>query len=436
VSPDRGSDAAQEEGKLPPNVTREALPSREIAGFHADGMRTTTTIPAQDGAPAATVVDEVWESPEWRMPLLHIHDDSRTGRSQAEVTALAKGAPDEALFHAPRGYTVNDWQLATDRRVVLAKPSPLPAPILDDNLAAAADRMDTAATAHAETLTPVHVKYELTMIDYNGQKHMGTMESWRSTAGYRYELHSDAYNEVHVSDFASLRQWEMKQGTEPLRVSEFKLYEIQPTFAEARLLHGGGTVPRLKPLTVADIPLTCAGDEATATVCFDQVTGFVVSGTMGAQEADYQGWTKVGWKYMPGTVRLTYAKRTLVEAKLVVAAAEFSPEVFAQVDGLREITPMRPAPGAALPVARMHRIYLRGRPTTLVQGSALVHVWVDGKGRVSRAEVLDADDAMVASAALEAAEKTMFYPERENGQPSPFEASIFSTGTASFAVRP
>lgn len=436
AQPDRGSDAAPEEVRLPPNVTREALPPRDIAGFHAEGMRTTTTIPAQDGAPAATVVDEVWESPAWRMPLLHIHDDSHTGRSQAEVTALVKGAPDEALFHAPRGYAVNDWQLATDRRVVLAKPSPLPAPMLDDNLAAAADRMDTSATAHAETLTPVHIRYDLTMVDYNGQKHMATLESWRSTAGYRYELHSDTYNEVHVSEFVGLRQWEMKQGTEPLRVSEFKLYEIQPTFAEVRLLHGGGTVPKLKPQTVGSAQMACAGDAATATVCFDQGTGFVVSGTMGEQGATYEGWTKVGWKYMPGTVRLTYSQRLLVEAKLAVASTEFSPDVFAQVDGLREITPMRPAPGQTLPVARAHRIYLRGRMTTVVRGTALVHVWVDGKGHVTRAEVLDADDAETAAGALEAAQKTVFYPERENGQPSPFEASIISTGTTSFAVRP
>jgi TonB family protein len=87
-------------------------------------------------------------------------------------------------------------------------------------------------------------------------------------------------------------------------------------------------------------------------------------------------------------------------------------------------------------VARVHRVYVRGRATTVVQGSALVHVWVDGKGRVTRAEVLDADDAETAAGALEAAQKTMFYPERENGQPSPFEANIFSVRSASFAVRP
>jgi hypothetical protein len=434
-----GTEVPQPAVKLPDGVTQEPLPARDIAGFHTVGTRTTTTIPAKDGSPAVKVVDEVWESPVWRMPLMHIHDDPRQGRSEAQVTELVRGAPDAALFHPPAGYAINDWQLATGRRVVLAKPSPLPQPILDDNLAAAADRMDAAATAHAETLTPVHIRYELTMYDYKGQKHLASMESWRSADGYRYELHSDTYNEVHVTNVASRRQWETKEGIEPLRVMEFKSDEIQPAFAIRRLLRSGGTVPKLRPDTIAGMQLTCAGDSGSAVMCFDQATGFVMSAAMDADGVTYEGWQKVGWKYLASTVRVMHYKRMLVEAKLTVASTDFTADVFGRVDGLRELAPIRePGSAVAVSTAPQHKTLVRGASAKAKgsRGNAQVRAWVDDHGKVIRAEVEDADDEQLAAWALECAQKTVFAPERQNGLASGFEVNIFSTIGSAAAPRP
>jgi hypothetical protein len=46
---------------------------------------------------------------------------------------------------------------------------------------------------------------------------------------------------------------------------------------------------------------------------------------------------------------------------------------------------------------------------------------------VTQAEVEDADDAQIAAAALQSAQKTVFQPWRENGQPSAFETTILSS---------
>jgi hypothetical protein len=46
---------------------------------------------------------------------------------------------------------------------------------------------------------------------------------------------------------------------------------------------------------------------------------------------------------------------------------------------------------------------------------------------VARAEVEDADDAQVAAAALESAQKRVYEPGRENGQPAGFETTIFTS---------
>ncbi len=434
------SDPAREQADQPQprsqpgeGVTREPLPPREIVGLHAEGVRTTTTIPAgKDGTSAVTVVDDVWESPLLRMQLLHIHDDPRTGHSEAQVTQLVREQPDEALFHPPGGYELDNWEIENHFSVVLPKPSPLPQPIIDDNLAAAADRLIAAETAHNENLkTPYHERYELTMFDYKGQKHTGSMEYWISPAGYRMERHTDTYSEVHVTDFASGRRWEAYQGIEPLRLLEFNWNKILPTNVNQRMLHGGGTIPGLKPEPAADGKLTCSQIAGTAQMCFEQSTGFIVSGRLNAQYVEYQGWKKVDtWKYRASTLRILHNTSLLVEAKLVAASMEFPDDVFRQLDGLREVAPMSSSGDyAALRAVPQHKILARGTSVNSrgLSGYAQVRVRVNQYGLVTQAEVEDADDAQVAAAALQSAQKTVYQPWRENGQPSPFETTILSS---------
>ncbi len=435
------ADLQQSESRADASVTREPLPPREIAGLQAEGVRTTTTIPSEkDGGPAVRVVDDVWESPLWRMELLHIHDDPRTGRSQAQVTELTREEPDEALFSPPGGYTKDNWEIEGHFSVVLPKPSPLPRPIVDDNLADAADRVIAAATAHSDNLfAPYHERYELTMTDYKGEKHQGSIETWISPAGFRFELHTDTYNEVRVSNYATGQMWGMRDGILPLRVVEFVWDRVLPRDAVQRVLHGGGTIPGLKTVTVADEQLTCAGIGATAQMCFDPLTGFIVSGSLESERVEYEGWKKVDtWKYRVSTLRIYQDKNLLVEARLTAAGMEFSPDIFQQIDGLREMqTNSKDRNSSPTPNPQQHRILARGvsAQAARIHGYAQTHVWVDTQGIVTRAEVEDADDAQVAAAALESARKTVYQPWLDNGQPSAFETTILSTYLAAMPAR-
>ncbi len=427
------ADITQPKSQSSEGVTREPLQPREIVGLHAEGVRTITAIPAgKDGSPAVTVVDDVWESPLWRMQLLHIHDDPRTGHSEAQVTELVRAEPNEALFHPPNGYAQDNWEIENHFSVVLPKPSPLPHSIIDDNLATATDRVIAAATAHNENLfEPYHERYELTMTDYKGQKHQGTMESWLSPIGFRYELHTDTYNEVRVTNYATGRMWGTQSGIPPLRVLEFDWDRVVPTHVMRPILYSGATIPRLKAETAADGQQTCAGAGATAQMCFDPLTGFIVSGTMKSEHVEYEGWKKVDtWKYRSIILRIYQDKNLLVEAKLSASGMEFPPEVFQQIDGLRDMKPYYKDRNASpYPLSQQHKILVRGVSEIgkRVHGYAQTHVWVDVHGLVTSAVVEDADDAQVAAAALESAQKTVFQPWRENGLPAAFETVILSS---------
>lgn len=93
-----------------PQVSREDLGTRTIAGLEAKGTRITRIIPVgQEGNDAPlTVTHEMWRSTEYGIILLLVSDDPHSGTRTEAVTEFQQGEPDPALFHAPEGYTVKE----------------------------------------------------------------------------------------------------------------------------------------------------------------------------------------------------------------------------------------------------------------------------------------------------------------------------------------
>jgi hypothetical protein len=90
-----------------PDVQREDLGSKTIAGVAAQGTRTTHVIPAErqgNDAPI-TSTHEVWRSAEGVI-LASTETDPRFGTSTRTATAFQAGEPSAALFQAPQGYTL------------------------------------------------------------------------------------------------------------------------------------------------------------------------------------------------------------------------------------------------------------------------------------------------------------------------------------------
>ncbi len=93
----------------------ERLPPRVIAGFPAEGLRFTRTIPsaaAGTGAPV-TVVEDDWISTQLGVVLEQTLRDPRTGTSTRTVTQLEQVEPDPALFVVPADYSVQQAEVST-----------------------------------------------------------------------------------------------------------------------------------------------------------------------------------------------------------------------------------------------------------------------------------------------------------------------------------
>jgi hypothetical protein len=95
---------------LTPEETSESLGKQTIAGLSADGIRISTTIPANmiGNERAIEINRERWYSPELQIILRSKQTDPRFGETTYEVTRLDRGKLAHALFEVPKDYQVRD----------------------------------------------------------------------------------------------------------------------------------------------------------------------------------------------------------------------------------------------------------------------------------------------------------------------------------------
>ena len=91
--------------------TSRSLPPQTIDGLYATGTRTTRTIPAEyeGNSRDMTTTTVYWYSPALGIQLRSVIDDPRYGKTTTETTDIQQTAPDSALFKAPDGYQVRDY---------------------------------------------------------------------------------------------------------------------------------------------------------------------------------------------------------------------------------------------------------------------------------------------------------------------------------------
>jgi len=91
-----------------PDETSESLGKETVAGVSAEGVRLTTTIPAEamgNERPIA-ITRERWFSPELQIVLRSKQNDPRFGVTTYEVTKLDRANPAHSLFEVPRDYRI------------------------------------------------------------------------------------------------------------------------------------------------------------------------------------------------------------------------------------------------------------------------------------------------------------------------------------------
>jgi hypothetical protein len=89
---------------------QEKLGQSSIEGITADGVRTTTVVPAgaMGNERPITVTDERWYSPELQTTVLSKHSDPRMGETTFRLTNISRSEPAASLFQVPPDYETVD----------------------------------------------------------------------------------------------------------------------------------------------------------------------------------------------------------------------------------------------------------------------------------------------------------------------------------------
>jgi hypothetical protein len=89
---------------------QEKLGQSSIEGIMADGVRTTTVVPAGEigNERPITVTDEKWYSPELQTTVLSKHSDPRMGETTFRLTNISRSEPAASLFQVPADYQTLD----------------------------------------------------------------------------------------------------------------------------------------------------------------------------------------------------------------------------------------------------------------------------------------------------------------------------------------
>ena len=301
----------------------------------------------------------------------------------------------------------------------------------DDTLAQALQRVliaTMATNARGEALTPLHLRYELKMVDYKNKEHAGTYETWISKDGMHTAIHTDAYDDSDLTKSDGV--WASETGLRPLRIMEFA--EVHMMYRSVLMMALRGD-QKMKPRTVDGVSLTCGGQDDRGSVCFDPATGYVSVIIKDQEKVAYEDWKQVGPLHLAGTVRKSFGKHLLFEAKLVDAAAVVSADALAVPAGaIQEPAGTRIDEQRGLvfrveahPQVPPSQTKAPQSPPPSASGQAVVRVWVDQKGMVSKAVVEDADDKESADAGYGRATLLAYVPYVQDGKPAAFETSYF-----------
>ena len=106
-----GTQATQTAQRIAPgNLNTEQLGPQVIAGFEAQGTRTSLTIPAGQvgNQNPLLIVTDRWYSQDLQVTLLAKQSDPRVGTSSFQLTNIQQTEPPASLFQIPAGYTVEE----------------------------------------------------------------------------------------------------------------------------------------------------------------------------------------------------------------------------------------------------------------------------------------------------------------------------------------
>lgn len=279
---------------------------------------------------------------------------------------------------------------------------------------------------HAESLLaglttndiPHHIHYDLTLYDREGHESTATYDIYRDPILYeRTEIKAGDYQLTHITNVRDHVDWQHYTGDVPLKILDFERAVILPRTAVDRFAQEPQNIKPMQMQQLEDTPLLCANDQAGTTICFSPLIHLFAYAQMFNRTIMYDQWLPIGTHSVPGSIHIYQDKKLLVEATGTVEAVSKFPDHFMQVPD----APSMPSPESQYKIIKSKSL----DQSDARYGNIQVEVSVDEKGHVAKESIIDSDDKHLEGAVRKFARNLVFEPRMKDGQPVPFDASIY-----------
>jgi hypothetical protein len=373
---------------------------------------------------------ESWYSPDLQLAMITIIDQPGVGKTTYRFVDVSRAEPDPALFRVPEGATIKNIHktppVSTNQgtssadALLSGKPS-LPHEIVDNNYLEALARFHATVPRWLPLNSSYRLHTDVRLIDINGKESSATVDRWQKGRLERIEEHAPGWHYTTV--WSTEQHWSTHEGIDPLHLADLSDLSPRPGPVERRIRAYAEGYVAMKQKKLDGALLSCSGKYAGAELCFDTATGFPVSAAVDGELVVYEQWSKFDGASYPSRLALYRNHRLQMEATMTLTPLDDSDDPLFQ-----PLAGVAPFPNR-IPVSRedQHRVLSRGQTGGSAYGEALVKVYVDKSGRVKRAELLDADDKSLGSAAISAAKNTVYMPEEVDGRQVPFETTFWTS---------
>jgi hypothetical protein len=300
----------------------------------------------------------------------------------------------------------------------IASQQRLPHQIEDNNYLEALARFHATVPRWLPLGSSYHLHTDVRLIDINGNESSATVDHWQKGKLGRDEERAAGWHFTTV--WGASQNWSTHVGAPPMRLLNLSDLAPRPGPTERRIRIFAPRNLSMNRRNFDGGPRSCSGEYAGAELCFDTSTGFPVSASVDDELVVYEEWAQFDGATYPSHLALYRGHRLQMEATASVTPIDdLHQDLFAPLPGVapssNDLGAYREDP---------HKILVRSEVKAVPYGDALVKVYVDEKGRVQRADLLDADDKSLGTAAVAAAKHTIYAPQETDGHRVPFETTF------------
>lgn len=268
---------------------------------------------------------------------------------------------------------------------------------------------------------PHHVHYDLKLYDHRHKLTQGTWDIWRDPMRWvRVDIVAGDFRYTHIEDLRHKVQWRHFNQYMPLKIYDLRQNFREPAVA-VRMFTSQPLRQNVRFQQIGSSPFVCTDERSGSRICFDPLAHVLAFAQMYNQTVTWEDWQPLGRHSVPRRFQIYDGRNVIVDAAGQVDEVKtFPPDLFAIPAGEPDMG--EPELDGAIPHRVVSEKAVNQQP---LYGNVLVHVFAAEDGKVTKVELIDADDGDIVHDAMRFVKRLAFAPQMKDGTATVFDQYIY-----------